>query len=346
MSQISPPIRIVLVAAVALIAAWMLFLRPKTEEIPPPAPAATAPAKQPGNTAQSTAGKLVQAAENAKATAESAAKARAGETAPQTAPATTAAGTPPAAKSAASKLGVDPAALASLPSGVRTALEDRQIVVLGFFNRDALDDRLTKKQLEKVHRFHGRVYVHAASLQAVQRYQVITRGVDVSQTPSIVVIDRNMKAQLLTGYVDHVRVEQAIVDAMRRSGMAVVKSPYLREVNALCGTYASNLLVAWEPGIGDTSRSTLSGYSHQIDRFAARLSALKAPKAYRGFKAKFAGDVKTIATGFGALSAAADAKSVNRILGVVDKYDKPVTAAEKRFEKLSRQHDMLACMYG
>lgn len=345
MSQISPPIRIVLVAAVAFIAAWMLVLRPKTEEIPPPAPAATAPAKQPGTTAQSAAGKLVQAAANAKATAESAARARAGETAAQTAPGT-AAGSQPAATSASAKLGVDPAALASLPHGVQTALADRRIVVLGFFNRDALDDRLTMKQLEKVHRFHGRVYVHAASLPAVQRYQVITRGVDVSQTPSIVVVDRDMKAQLLTGYVDHVRVEQAIVDAMRRSGMAVVESPYLRDVNALCGTYASNLLIAWEPGIGDTSRSTLRGYSHQIDRFAARLSALKAPQAYRGFKATFAGDVKTIATGFGALSAAADAKSVNRILAVVDRYDKPVTAAENRFEKLSRRHDMLACMYG
>jgi hypothetical protein len=344
MSQISPPIRIVLVAAVAFLAAWMLILRPKTEEIPPPAPAATAPAKQPGTTAQSAAGKAVQAAVNAKATAESAAKARAGETAAQTAPATAAAKAPAAA--AAAKLGVDPAALASLPHGVRNALQARQIVVLGFFNRAALDDRQTKKQLGKVHRFHGRVYVHAASLQAVQRYQVITRGADVSQTPSIVVIDRKMKAQLLTGYVDHVRVEQAIVDAMRRSDMAVIKAPYLRKVNELCGTYASNLLVAWEPGIGDTSRSTLRGYSRQIDRFSARLSALKAPKAYRGFKSKFAGDVKTISKGFSALSAAADAKSVTRILAVVDKYDKPVSAADKRFNKLSRQHDMLACMYG
>jgi hypothetical protein len=338
MSQISPPIRIVLVAAVAFIAAWMLFLRPKTEEIPPPAPAATASAKQPGNTAQSAAGKLVQAAENAKGTAESAAKARAA----QTAPATKAAGSQPAATSASAKLGVDPAALASLPHGVQTALENRQIVVLGFFNRDALDDRLTKKQLEKVHRFHGRVYVRAASLQAVQRYQVITRGVDVSQTPSIVVIDRTMKAQLLTGYVDHVRVEQAIVDAMRRSGMAVVKSPYLRQVNALCGTYTGNLFVTFE-GLGDSPRSTARATSRQMDRFAARLGALKAPKAYRSFEAKFAADIQTFASAFGAI---AGAKSAKAISAVSDRYDKPTSAAGKRLQKLSRQHDMLACMYG
>jgi hypothetical protein len=320
----------------------MLFLRPKTEEIPPPAPAATAPAKQPGTTAQSAAGKAVQAAENAKATAESAAKARAGETAAPTAPATKAPAAQPAAKVAATKLDVDPAALNTLPSGVRKALEARQIVVLGFFNRAALDDRLTKKQLEKVHRFHGRVYVHAAALKAVQRYQVITRGVDVSQTPSIVVIDRDMKAQLLTGYVDHVRVEQAIVDAMRRSDMPVVKSPYLRKANALCGTYTSNLTLTFE-GLEDSPRSTIRRSARQFDRFAARLQALHAPKGYRGFKAKFDADIKTFGSAFGALGAAKTAQQIN---AVVNQYDKPTAAAGKRFHKAARQHDMLACMYG
>jgi hypothetical protein len=346
MSQISPPIRIVLVAAVAFIAAWVLFLRPKTEEIPPPAPAATAPAKQQGNTAQSAAGQAVQAAVNAKATAESAAKARAGEAAPATAPKTTAA--QPAAKTAAEKLDVDPAALESLPQGVRKALEARQIVVLGFFNREALDDRATKKQLQKVHRFHGRVSVHAVDIKSVQRYQVIARGVDVSQSPSIVVIDRDLKAQLLTGYVDHVAVEQAIVDAMRRSNMAVVKSPYLRKVNALCGTYAGNLLVTIEPGVSNNPRSSVRDSSRQLDRFAARLAATKAPQSYRQFRSKFVGDIKTFATAYDALLAAVTAKSdrVAKIIAVADKYDKPLAAADKRFDKLSRQHDMLACMYG
>jgi hypothetical protein len=344
MSQISPPIRIVLVAAVAFLAAWMLFLRPKTEEIPPPAPAATAPAKQPGNTAQSAAGQAVQAAENAKATAEGAAKARAGEAAAQTAPATAAAKAPAAA--AAAKLGVDPAALKTLPSGVRKAIEARKIVVLGFFNTAALDDRLTRKQLEDVHRFHGRVYVHGAALKAVQRYQVITRGADVSQTPSIVVIDRNMKAQLLTGYVDHVRIEQAIVDAMRRSDMAVVKAPYLRQVNELCGSYLSKLQIALEPGADGTTSSMVKENIKYVDRFGARMSALKAPKAYAAFRKQWVADIKLASQGDRALLAAMKAKDVDKILAVVDKYDKPMDKASNRLTKSARQHDMLACMYG
>jgi len=351
MSQISPPVRIALVAVVALLAAWMLFLRPKTEEIPPPAPAATAPAKQPGNTAQSAAGKAVQAAANAKATAESAAKARAGETPATSAPATTASkpattAAKPPATAAADKLGVDPAALASLPRGVRKALQARRIVVLGFFNRAALDDRLTKKQLAKVHRFHGRVYVHAASLKAVQRYQVITRGVDVSQTPSVVVIDRKLKAQLLTGFVDHVRIEQAVVDAMRRSDMAVVKTPYLRKVNALCGTYVSGFYAALEPGVDGSTRSSLAENTRLVDRFAARFGALKAPKGYQSFKARWLADLKLTSTADHAVLAAAKGKSLKRTVAALNKYDKPLNKAGDRLVKTSRQHDMLACMYG
>ena len=70
MSQISPPIRILLVCAVAFMAAWMLFLRPKTES---GAPAASTPttAAQPvdagGEKATSLAGKAVEKANEATA---------------------------------------------------------------------------------------------------------------------------------------------------------------------------------------------------------------------------------------------------------------------------------------
>ena len=66
MSQISPPIRIVLIAAIGLIAAWMLFLRPKTEEAPAPTPA---PATAPGVTGLSNA---VDKAKGASATSDKA----------------------------------------------------------------------------------------------------------------------------------------------------------------------------------------------------------------------------------------------------------------------------------
>ena len=65
-SQISPPIRIVLIAVVGLLAAWMLFLRPKTEPTPAPTPA---PATAPGVTGLS---KAVDKAKDASAASDKA----------------------------------------------------------------------------------------------------------------------------------------------------------------------------------------------------------------------------------------------------------------------------------
>ena len=84
MSQISPPIRILLVAVIGLIAVYMLFLRPKTEEAVPAAaaPAATTPvpAKDPGATTASGSGAIVQNAVKRTTDASAQAKVAAGET--------------------------------------------------------------------------------------------------------------------------------------------------------------------------------------------------------------------------------------------------------------------------
>ena len=49
---------------------------------------------------------------------------------------------------------------------------------------------------------NGKVAVQVANVANIGRYVAITRGVDVQQSPSIVVIDRNRAGTLLTGYVD------------------------------------------------------------------------------------------------------------------------------------------------
>src|SRR3954462_14325277 len=74
MSQISPPIRILLVCAVAFMAAWTTVLKPKPVTAEPDATATTQ-----ASTAQSAAGQFAQRAEAAKATAEAPAAKAAGE---------------------------------------------------------------------------------------------------------------------------------------------------------------------------------------------------------------------------------------------------------------------------
>ena len=83
MSQISPPIRILLVCAVAFMAAWMLFLRPKTDSGVPAAstPATTAttpPVEAGGDQATSLAGKAVEKANEATAAQDARAEELAG----------------------------------------------------------------------------------------------------------------------------------------------------------------------------------------------------------------------------------------------------------------------------
>ncbi len=60
-SQISPPIRILVIAIVGLLGVWTLFLRPKEEVIPPVSAGNVAT----GQPAQSAPGKVAEAAKRA-----------------------------------------------------------------------------------------------------------------------------------------------------------------------------------------------------------------------------------------------------------------------------------------
>jgi hypothetical protein len=217
MSQISPPFRILLVCAVAFMASWMLFLRPKAETVPPVDPAPTS-AAQPtaagGTTASSTAGAVVERANEAKATAEAAAAKRAGEPAAATTSATRTAETAKAAKTAAKPA---KATAGALPAPVRSALAQDKVLVLLFWSPRAADDRAVHAELADVNRRGGDVVVEAAPLKRLGRFQRITRGANVAQSPTVVVVDRERKVETLVGYVDHVSIDQLVTDALRNS---------------------------------------------------------------------------------------------------------------------------------
>ena len=84
MSQISPPIRILLVCTLAFMAAWMLFLRPKDDAGTPAAANPTPPASRPvdagGQRSESLAGKAVEKANEAGAAQDARAEQLAGTT--------------------------------------------------------------------------------------------------------------------------------------------------------------------------------------------------------------------------------------------------------------------------
>jgi hypothetical protein len=214
MSQISPPIRIILVAAVALLAAWMLFLRPQAETVEPTAATEPPLAAAGGEAAQSAAGAAVEHANAAKAATEgratdvaSAEVVSGGTEAPARAAAQPATATPAEAEAEA----------AGLPRRVRAALAEDKVVVLLLWSPRAADDRAVRAELADVDRHGGKVVVEAAPIRRIARFQRITRGANVAQTPTVVVVDRDRKVETLVGYADHVSIDQLVTDALRNS---------------------------------------------------------------------------------------------------------------------------------
>src|SRR4051812_31899307 len=121
MSQISPPLRILLVAVLGLLVVFMLFLRPKPQDTvaPPAKPVAATPAPAKDPSAQ-TAGKVGAIVQKAVRDAQAAT----GSRAPRTA------GAP--ARLTGEQLG-------ALPREVRKALVERKVLVLLFYNNRSAD---------------------------------------------------------------------------------------------------------------------------------------------------------------------------------------------------------------
>jgi hypothetical protein len=282
-SQISPPIRILVISAVALMAAWMLFLRPETEVVEP-ATTTPAPNVQTGQPAVSEPGKVGQAAQDAvDATNAKLGKTEsAGETGGTTVGPATAvkpgATTPPTAAPTRPEVSLD-----GLPKPVANAVEQGKVMVLLFWNPKSADDRAVRRSLRGVDRWGGDVYVKAAPVKSVSRYGRITRGADVQQSPTVVVVDRNLRAEALVGFVDTPTIDQAVVDAMRNSGV-LIKDPYLRQVNELCASTSIVSFGGSDPSNGAEFSALAQRQRGVVQRAGSRFAALKAPAKHRAFK--------------------------------------------------------------
>jgi hypothetical protein len=230
MSQISPPIRILLVCAVAFMAAWMLFLRPSSDAGAPAAetPPVTTPVEAGGEQADSLAGKAVEQANESQAAAdarveriengtETAADANAAANAQGSESASATGSAQPNTAKAAGKAGAKAAAKSGLPLRVLKAIGDHKVVVLLFWSPKSADDKAVRKALAGIDRHDGKVLAHATHLKRISRYSQITRGANVQQSPTVLVIDRKLRVVPLVGYVDRVTIDQAVTDALRAS---------------------------------------------------------------------------------------------------------------------------------
>jgi len=292
MSQISPPIRILLVAVVGLIAVYMLFLKPKTEEAAPaaaaPVTATPVPAKDPNATTSSKPGSAVNqavtGADSASARADAAAGGAIAESEGGTAPGVTGATAPgaPVTGSAAAPL-VTKEALASLPKDVRGAVRKHQVLVLLFYNNRSADDKAVRRALDKVDRYGGQAFVDAHWIKSVSRYQAITRGADVEQSPTIVVADRNLKAETLVGYVDDKTIDQAVVDAIRANGGSLIRDRHLRKLDLILRAHEAQLKAIPAPAAAAAVAADLKVRERIAGNAFREIVELKAPKRWATF---------------------------------------------------------------
>lgn len=342
MSQISPPIRVLLVAAVAFLAAWMLFLRPSAEPVPEPvadtpvsADPAAADAGGPANPA-SAPGRGKALAEDAaqratKGASEADAKAQGlvGEDAPAASRARAGKVAPPLEQRAVAPE-LDAATLAMLPDDVAGALRRHEVLVLLFYNPRAADDRAVRRELRGVDRWDGRVFVDAVPAAKLARYAPITRGVDVVQSPTVVVVDRALKAETLVGFHDRLAIDQAVLDALRNTDV-LVEDRYLRAVNRECRRVGDQFL-AEASSLSELRRTGVSG-RRKLLRLDSRLRSIAAPRKWRAFKRATLADhaallrildaqLATLTPPVSAADARRNQALLRRSRGVVERYDR------------------------
>ena len=342
-SQISPPIRILLVCAVAFMGAWMLFLRPKEETVPP-AETATPPNTQTSDPAVSGPGKAAEAAQDAVDAAngqlsqqESVDGVDAGEVG---------ASTGSKAKEAGSGSGAAAAVAADLkgvPKAVRKAIRQHDVLVLLFWNRASADDRAVRSALRDVDRWDGRVHVEAAPLKAISRYGRITRGADVKQSPTIVVVDPELRAETLVGYADTTTIDQMVVDALRNT-TGLFTSTYLREINSVCARVSNSLWAIPSPDNRREFASFFTTAGAKWNRFEVKFKAIPAPKKFRALKRATVADNAAWATLMADWAAYLGPKpTVSRIVTSYDRFISRNNEIARRYNRRMDDEHVLSC---
>jgi hypothetical protein len=232
MSQVSRPLQILLVAVLLIGAVYMLALRPKGETGASATPAkptshtATSPANGPGASIPGGLGKAVTKARGAAGQSDAANQrvqqaTGGGSTTTSSAPASPAHAS--AATAAARRAATTPRSVhrpvatpgaTSSAAAVQTAMASGEVVVLLFWNQKASDDRRVREELTHVSSHGGKVLIVAAPVRQVSLYSASIRGIQVLQSPTVVVIDRMHRARTLVGYTDRAEIGQAVDDAL------------------------------------------------------------------------------------------------------------------------------------
>jgi hypothetical protein len=116
---------------------------------------------------------------------------------------------------ASTPAGQEAGASVGLPLSVAKAFAQHKVVVL-YFGGAGADDTLTADSVRSLKASAGRgVAVFMDKLSNLADYRRVVEGLDVSQAPSIVIVDRHQKATVLDGFIDAGSLRQDVADVTR-----------------------------------------------------------------------------------------------------------------------------------
>lgn len=128
----------------------------------------------------------------------------------------------PAHKAVAKATAVKPVAakpVAAKPAGpspatLTAALNNHKVVALLFYNPAGADDLADRHALTAVSTHGGRVVRMAVPVTALARFSSITDNIQVTTSPTLIVIDAKHQATTLSGFADPLEYNQLVASAL------------------------------------------------------------------------------------------------------------------------------------
>ena len=345
MEQISLPFRIALVALLVVGGLWLAVLRPKSASTSTPATTApgvtglandvskakgAADASNAANAAAGADGTTTAATPGATATPQS------GTAAPSTGAAT---------KPAKPSLAAD--AVAGDPSrGVLSAVDKGKVAVVLFWNHKAADDRATRRALRAVDRHHGKVVTRAIPLADVGKYEAITRGAQVLESPTVLVIGAGGKARSITGYTQANEIDQ-LVSVVGGKGYGAKKAFHLtgfaKVADNTCRDFSFDLSQSTDFPSSDAALiSYFDTGARDMEKASARLKAAPATgaeaQALKASLVSFADRDVVLAR-----AASKDIKGGGKSATVVSTFLAKEQAAQKPSAELAKKDRVTGC---
>jgi hypothetical protein len=113
---------------------------------------------------------------------------------------------PPAVKHAATT--------PSMQATVEHELQHGKTVLILFWNRHGSDDVVIHNALPAVqHALGGRVAVHYASAGQVGAFGTVTHAIQVTQTPTLLIVNPHGQTRVITGLADAFAIQQAVSES-------------------------------------------------------------------------------------------------------------------------------------